>query len=215
MQLPFLLPLLILSTALAAQTAGPSASELAAKVQAHYDTVKDFTADFTLTQKSSLSPAPKTERGEVKIKKPLKMRWTYATGDKSQFISDGVKLYAVFPRDKYVQVSGLPRENESATWLLFLAGRGSLTRDFTPSLPAAQPAAEWRLTLKPASKRIVDVQTLTVDVDRQTYQLRGLSVIDDQGSTSSYRFTNLRENRNLNDQEFVFSNPSGLALRYE
>ena len=69
--------------------------------------------------------------------------------------------------------------------------------------------------MRPATKRVADLQLMTLDVDRTTYQLRGITIIDDQGGTSVYRFTNLRENRNLSDREFVFSNPRGLALRYE
>ena len=199
-----------------AQSSRPSAAELAAKVQAHYATVKDFTADFTQTQKSSLSPKAVIERGDVAIKKPLKMRWNYATNEKNQFISDGVKLYSVFPQGKYVSVSDLPREGEQSTWLLFLAGRGDLTRDFAPSLPADQPGStEWRLLLKPAPGRKADFQTLTLEVDRTSYQLRGLVVIDEVGATNAYRFTNLRENRNVGDRTFVFEIPKGFALKYQ
>jgi outer membrane lipoprotein carrier protein len=215
MRLSILLVAVALSAGLLAQAPAPAPSEVAARVQAHYSTVRDFTADFTLLQKSSLRPKPSEDRGELKVKKPLKMRWTFATNDRSEFIADGIKLYAVFPRDKYVSVSSLPKENESGTWLLFLAGRGDLTKDFSATMPAEQPASEWRLMLKPATKRITDLQLLTLDVDRTTYQLRGMTVIDEQGGTSVYRFSNLRENRNLGDGEFLFSNPKGLALRYE
>ena len=203
-----------LSAAPLAQMTAPSPAELARRVQGHYAAVKDFSADFTLTQRRALSPKASEDRGDLKVKKPLKWRWTFTT-ERKEFISDGIKHYSVFPQDKYVQVSNLPKEDEPGSWLLFLAGRGDLTRDFTPSMPAEQPATEWRLVLKPGSKRVTDVQQLTLDVDRATYQLRGMAVVDDQANTSSYRFTNLRENRNISDREFVFSNPRGLALRYE
>jgi outer membrane lipoprotein carrier protein len=204
-----------LTSTLAAQSAAPSPADLAARVQSHYASVKDFTADFTLRQTSALRPKPTEDRGQLKVKKPLKMRWTFTGSEKKEFIADGVKLYSVMSQDKYVQVSSLPRENEAGSGLLFLAGRGDLTRDFTPSMPPDQPAGEWRLILKPATKRVTDLQLLTLDVDRTTYQLRGMTIVDDQGGTSAYRFSNLRENRNLGDGEFVFTKPRGFALRYE
>src|SRR6187397_3029453 len=84
------------STMLAAQ-APPSATQLAALIQAHYARVNDFTADFTQTQSSPLLPKGRTDRGTVKIKKPLRMRWTYATSDKQEFVSDGLKSYFYEP----------------------------------------------------------------------------------------------------------------------
>jgi outer membrane lipoprotein carrier protein len=197
----------------AAQGTVPSAADLAAKVQAHYSTVRDFTADWSLRQSSALRPVTKTERGTLKIKKPLKMRWTYTTSDKNEFISDGVRVYQVYTEARYFEQSKLPPESESSTWLLFLAGRGDLTRDFIPSMAAEQPDGEWRLALQPRATRTADFKTLTLEVDRKTYQMRGLVVLDDQGSTSAYRFTNLKENQGLSDREFAFTPPRGFVER--
>jgi outer membrane lipoprotein carrier protein len=195
-----------------AAQAAPSAPALAAKIQAHYSTVKDFTADFTLNQTSTMMPRAMVEHGEVKIKKPSRMRWTYQSADKQVFVSDGTRLYSYFPKDRYVSTSVLPRGEEASTALLFLAGRGDLTRDFVPGVPDEQPAGEWRLLLKPMSKQ-ADFKTLTLDVDRETLALRGLTVVDDQGGVSRFRFNNLRENRGLSDSEFTFTIPKGVELR--
>jgi outer membrane lipoprotein carrier protein len=195
----------------AAQNA-PTASELAARVQAHYVTVKDFTADFTLVQTSSRLPKAVEERGQVKVKKPSRMRWTYQTSDKQEFVSDGTRLYSYFPRDKYVTTSPLPKGDEVSTALLFLAGRGDLTRDFAAAVPDEQPAGEWRLLLTPKSPQ-ADFKTMTLDVDRATLALRGFTVVDEQGGVSRFRFLNLRENRGLGDGEFAFQIPKNVEIR--
>lgn len=196
----------------AQETAPPTASTLAARIQARYATVRDFTADFTLHQTSALLPKAVVERGDVKVKKPGRMRWTYATGDRNQFISDGVMVYAYFPRDRYVERSALPKSDETSTALLFLTGRGDLSRDFVASMPADQPAGEWRLTLSPRAKQ-ADFETLTLEVDRTSLAFRGLVVVDEQGGTSAFRFTNMRENRGLSDREFEFVIPRGVEIR--
>ena len=67
-----------------------SAAALATRVQARYATVRDFTADFTLRQRSGLLPRESEDRGKVAIKKPDRMRWTFATGSQSQVVADGV-----------------------------------------------------------------------------------------------------------------------------
>jgi outer membrane lipoprotein carrier protein len=199
---------------LAAQSS-PSAADLAARIQAHWSAVRDFTADFTLTQTSALRPVTTTERGEVRIKKPLMMRWDYETSGKDQFVSDGTNLYMYHRQDRYVDVSRLPGEDESAAWLLFLAGRGDLTRDFVASLPdRPPPATEWHLVLKPVSGRQTDFETLTLQVSRRALQFVGLIAQDDQGQTSSYRFTNVRENRGLTAREFEFEMPRGVEVKW-
>lgn len=190
----------------------PTAAALAARIQAHYDTVRDFTADFTQRQTSPLLPKPVVDRGEVKIKKPGRMRWTYATGDRDEFVSDGTTLYAYFRGDRQVTPTPLPRDEEASSALLFLAGRGNLTRDFDAALAAEQPADEWHLVLTPRSTQ-ADFETLTLEVDRRTLSLRGLIATDEQNGTRAFRFTNLRENRGLSDREFEFVIPRGVEIR--
>ena len=200
---------------LLAQGGSPSAAELAARIQAHYSTVRDFSADFTLTQTSSLRPVTHTEQGEVRIKKPLMMRWDYSTSGKDSFVSDGRSFYAYHRQDGYVDASPLPAEDESSPWLLFLAGRGDLTRDFVPSLPTRQPPAdEWHLVLKPADPGRADFSTLTLQVSRDTLQFVGLIVEDDQGQSSRYRFTNVKENSGLSDRLFAFDMPRNVEVRW-
>jgi outer membrane lipoprotein carrier protein len=193
-------------------TQTPAASDLAARVQARYNTIRDFTADFTQRQTSPLLPKPVVERGEVKIKKPGRMRWVYTTGDRNQVISDGTTIYAYFPQDRHVSPTPMPRGDEASTALLFLAGQGNIKRDFTATMPAEQPAGEWRLTLRPRTQE-ADFETLTLEIDRVSLTFRGLVVVDQQGGTSAFRFTNMRENRGLADSEFAFVVPGGVEVR--
>lgn len=195
-----------------AQDGLPSASALAARVQARYRTVRDFTAAFTQTETNALLPKPVVDRGEVKVLKPSRMRWTYTSGDRNEFVSDGTRQYSYFRRDRYVQITAVPRDDEASTALLFLAGRGDITRDFTASLPADQPAGEWRLVLTPRRPQ-ADFETLTLEVDRQSLALRGLVATDAQGTTRAFRFTDMRENRGLSDREFEFEIPRGVEIR--
>ena len=202
---------LLLSTVAGAAPQTPAPADLAARVQAHYAQVRDFTASFTLTQTSSLLPRPTIERGSVKVKKPGRMRWLY-TVDKKEFVADGSMLYSFFPRDKYVNVNPLPKGDDASTALLFLTGRGDLARDFTSSLDGDQPAGEWRLHLKPKTKQ-TDFTSLTLEVDRATLAMRGITVVDDQGGTSKFRFEGLKENVGLADREFEFKIPPGVEVR--
>jgi outer membrane lipoprotein-sorting protein len=55
--------------------------------------------------------------------------------------------------------------------------------------------------------------SLELQVDRQTLQLRGLVVVDAQGTTNRYRFSNLRENVGLTDRAFQFQFPKGVDVQ--
>src|SRR5713226_502394 len=128
---------------LAARGANPTAAELASALQRKYDGIKDFSADFTHTYEGGVLRKQITERGQLLVKKPGKMRWDYSAPEPKQFVSDGVKMYSYLPQDKQVIVANVAPDDQATTPTLFLAGKGNLTRDFTPSLieaPSGMPA---------------------------------------------------------------------------
>lgn len=188
----------------------PPADQLAKQLQSHYDQVKDFTAGFTQTFRGTALPQQTTERGSVRVKKPYKMRWAYTAPEKKELIADGVQFWDYRPVDRVVLVQPMPKEGEASTALLFLAGRGNVTRDFTAALAATHPEGEWHLSLVPKSKQ-ADFSSLVVQMDRKTFALRGLVKTDDTG-TWTYRFQNLKENVGLADTEFAFKPPAGVEV---
>jgi outer membrane lipoprotein carrier protein len=193
-----------------AQGEQPSATELARKLQARYQTVRDFTADFEQTYQGILLKKSAVERGKVLLKKPSRIRMTYESPEKKVFVSDGVQFYGYFPADRAGTVNPLPKEGESSTALMFIAGRGDLTRDFTASLPPKQPEGEWQLKLVPKTPQS-DFQTLTLIVDRASLALLGFVTVDDQG-TNTIRFSKVKENTGLRDEAFFFSFPKGTEI---
>jgi outer membrane lipoprotein carrier protein len=192
------------------QPATPAADALAAKVQARYATIRDFTADFTLTTTSGLSLGGGTDRGKVIVKKPVRMRWTLETGSRHEVVSDGTRLYNYFPKDKVVNEATL--SDQSSTALLLLTGRGDITRDFTARMAASQPPSEWRLTLTPRTAQ-PDYKEITLSVERASLRLVGLDILDDQGTVRAFRFSNLRENQGVADSVFAFRIPAGVEVQ--
>jgi outer membrane lipoprotein carrier protein len=192
------------------QAAAPSADALAARVHARYATIRDFTADFTLTTTSGLSLGGGADRGKVIVKKPVRMRWTLETGSRHEVISDGTTLFNYFPKDKVVNVAAL--NDQTSTALLLLTGRGDITRDFTARMAPNQPPTEWRLTLTPRTPQ-PDYKEITLAVDRTTLRLVGLDILDDQGTVRAFRFSNLRENQGVADSGFTFRIPPGVEVQ--
>ena len=209
--LPFILLLWLVPAGTGMQVR-PAATETARALQQKYDRVKDFTADFTHTYEGGVLKKKTTESGTVQIKKPGRMRWDYTAPDKKLFISDGHEVYSYIPADKQVIVSGMPAGDDATPAVLFLAGKGDLTRDFTVTYASTGETADtWALRLDPRRKQR-DYDWLVLVVDRKTLQIRALTAGDDQGGQSSFVFTNYRENAGVGDKAFEFKIPRGVDV---
>src|SRR6185295_14155438 len=161
---------------LALSLAGVDAAQLAASLQKKYDGIKDFSADFIHTYEGGVLRKKVTERGRLLIKKPGKMRWEYTSPEQKLFVSDGVKIYSYIPQDKQVVVSSVPTDDTASAPGLFLAGKGSLVRDFTATLtevPPGMPAGTKALKLVPRKPQ-PDYDWIVLLVDQTTLGLRGL-----------------------------------------
>lgn len=203
--------LLLLVPAGTGVQARPPAVETARALQQKYDRVKDFTADFTHTYEGGVLKKKSTEHGTVQIKKPGRMRWDYTSPDKKLFVADGHKVYSYIPADKQVIVNDMPADDEATTAVLFLAGKGNLTRDFAVSYAAGETPDTWALRLDPRQKQR-DYDWLVIVVDRQSLQIRSLTSADHEGGRSSFAFTNYRENAGLSEKAFEFKIPKGVDV---
>jgi outer membrane lipoprotein carrier protein len=207
---------LAVGPALQAQGDSASAEAFASRLQKKYDTVRDFTADFTQTYEGGVLRKKTSERGTVQIKKPGRMRWSYTAPEPKLFVADGEKMYSYVPADRQVVVSRVPPADEAATPVLFLVGKGNLTRDFSVSfadVPGAPPGSVALRLLPRQQER--DYEWLTLVVDRDTLVLRMLIAGDNQGGTSTFAFTNLKENVGLPDRTFSFTIPRGADVIHQ
>ncbi|MPZ19867.1 MAG: hypothetical protein GEV06_18425 [Luteitalea sp.] len=200
--------MLLASDARGAGAEQAAAESLARQVQTHYDGVRDFTADFEQAYQGGVLRQRTIERGRVSIKKPGRMRWEYTAPERKLFVSDGSQIYSYVPADHQVMVQGLPTGDRASTPVLFLSGHGSLLRDFTVAAPgdSSWPSGTRALKLAP-KKPEPEYEWLVLVVDAKSLALRQLVTRDGQGGTSTFTFTNLRENVGLSDNRFVFEIP--------
>jgi outer membrane lipoprotein carrier protein len=203
--------LLLFAGAEPAPQARPDATETARAIQQKYDRVRDFTADFTHTYEGGVLKKTSVEHGAVSIKKPGRMRWEYTTPDKKLFVSDGRKIYSYIPADKQVVIGDMPTDDNATTAVLFLAGKGNLTRDFVVTYAASDAPDTWALRLDPRQPQR-DYDWLIIVVDRQTLQIRSLAAADKQGGRSTFAFTNYHENGGVPDAAFTFKIPKGVDV---
>lgn len=199
----------VLASTSGAQPTPATPEALAQALQKKYDTVRDFSADFVHNYQGGVLRKTATERGSVLVKKPGKMRWRYKAPEEKLFVSDGVKMYSYVPMDNQVIVTDVPAADEATSSILFLAGKGNLTRDFTASYgeESEAPPGSSILKLVPL-KPDREYESLTLVLDARLRMLM-LVTLDAQGGRSAFTFSNFKENVGLSDKEFNFTVPRG------
>lgn len=201
----------LLLTTLHAIPQPQTAQQVAAALQAKYDRIKDFSADFTQQYESGVLKRKLTERGKLQVKKPGRMRWDYTSPEKKVFVSDGRQIYLWVPADNQVTVSPVPKQDEATTAVLFLVGKGNLTRDFKVSFTDEAAAGTHGLRLDPKLPER-DYDWLEIVVDAASLQIRSLTAADRQGGESTFLLSNFKENIGLADKTFAFTIPRGAEV---
>lgn len=186
----------------------PAAIQIAAQIQQNYDRIRDFSADFTHEAESGVLRKKLVEHGTLLVKKPGKMRWAYKAPDEKIFVSDGTQMYMHTPADNQVIVSPVPKLDQATTAVLFLSGKGKLTRDFNVTMLDGASPDTYALRLEPKLQER-DYDWLELVVNRTTLQIQSLATADKDGTRSTFRFSKLKENVGLADKLFAFTIPRG------
>lgn len=192
----------------AQESAAPPIGDLVAALQQRYATVRSLTADFEHRVSGGVLSTTDVELGTVRVKRPGRWRFDYVEPEPKSFVSDGTTVYAHFPLDRQVMVTPVPADAGASNPAAFLSGRGDLVRDFASSYGDAPdaPPGTWVVRLTPLGDN-ADYETLELAVDRRTLDIRRLATTDFLGAVSTYRFDNLRTNRDLPDALFTFEIP--------
>jgi outer membrane lipoprotein carrier protein len=179
-------------------------------LQHKYDATRDFTAAFVHTYEGGALRRKSTEEGDVVVKKPGRMRWTYSKPETKTFVSDGLRMYSYVPADRQVIVSKLPDDRDLSAPIMFLIGKGDLARDFVATWPseAETPPGTAAVRLTP-KQRQPEYVWLLLAVDARTMQLRVIRSLDGQGGTSTFTLSDMKENQNVADSRFEFKIPRG------
>ena len=191
--------------------AQPPAADIAAALQRRYDTIKDFSANFTQTYEGGPLRRKAKESGTVAIKKPGKMRWDYTTPEQKLFVSDGRTMFMYFPADKQVMKNPVPEQDEATSAVLFLMGKGDIVRDFVIRYGDTKVESAYVLRLEPRTRQ-AEYDWLQVTVDRETLQIRELAWGDEQGGRNAIALSNFKENAGLADKLFGFTVPRGTEV---
>ena len=179
-------------------------------IQRQYEKVSTFEADFTQRSYVKMMNQTQSVKGTVKIKKPGKMKWVYGAPDTQILISDGKNLWLYVPEEE--QATKVPVESiySSNTPALFLAGKGKLTRSFNVE-SVSQENQNILVTLVPKNED-QGLARLILHADKKNYQITGSTVYDKLGNKTEIRFSRIRINREIPEEQFQLRTPPGVEI---
>ena len=179
-------------------------------IQRQYEKVSTFEADFTQRSYVKMMNQAQSVKGTVKIKKPGKMKWVYGAPDTQILISDGKNLWLYVPEEE--QATKVPVESiySSNTPALFLAGKGKLTRSFNVE-SVSEENRNILVTLVPKNED-QGLARLILHANKKNYQITGSTVYDKLGNKTDIRFSRIRINREIPEEQFQLKTPPGVEI---
>jgi len=191
-------------------TFGISDQAILAEIQNRYENTNALEAKFIQEYIGKVMRQPQKGEGKVYFKKKGMMRWDYQVPNQ-KFISDGQTLWYYQPEENQVFISNAEKMIKEFG---FLAGEGDLRRDFkflNMNESSSQKEDLFIFELAPRESHPA-VSKLSLSVDKKTYYILQVDVIDGLGNVTRTRFTDIKTNIELPHSFFQFKVPSGVEV---
>ena len=199
--------LLTLSTTIAVPAQTPSAEALARKVDAHYNHLQSLTAHFT--ERYQGMGMDRTEAGTLTLRKPGRMRWAYDAPSGKIFVLDGKFAVSYTPGDSQALRTPAKQLDDLRSPLRFLLGHTEIAKELD-GLVLTLVNGGYTLSGTPKGMQQT-VQSIGLTVDAAG-QIRAMRIEQTDGSTTSFTFTDIRENVPAPDSDFTFTPPPGVTV---
>ncbi|RII28794.1 MAG: outer membrane lipoprotein carrier protein LolA [Geobacter sp.] len=232
--LKFISRLLVSLMLVAVMIQGAAAAELKDVIdtlEQGYRVLTDLQTDFT--QRTTIAAMKREERGggELLMKKPAganaMFRFDY-TKPKQQIISNGKTVWYYLPDNKQVMVMDMAAmfQGGNGVALNYLAGMGSVSRDFTISfagdgrdkkgnyllnlVPKKPTQALARLQLTIASRAVE--RFLVERKPVEPFPILSSVVYDQLGNRTAMDYSRVKVNRGIGNSRFTFKVPAGVEV---
>ena len=178
------------------------------------DTVRDFFAELSSLQAGFHQKVvdadnilQQVSEGQMWIQRPGKFRWDYETPYRQQIISDGHRLWSY--DEDLAQVTVQPIDKVlSSTPAMLLSGLQPVEEVFEmEALPAADGLLHVRLQPRSDASNINEIHLYFVNE-----ALVRIEALDGFGNTTTFDFTGLLRNADLEAKLFHFEPPPGVDI---
>ena len=183
------------------------AAESGNPVQTFFNDLDTLQADFHQEVRDGDNTVQQVSDGKVWIQRPGRFRWDYASPYKQQLVSDGERLWNYDQDLEQVTVQPIG-EVLSATPAMLLGGSQPIEGIFTVE-PLPADGKRQQVLLKPKSDDS-NVTALLLDFTDQV--ISGIRAEDSFGNITTFTFSNLVRNRELDSALFRFEPPAGVDI---
>ena len=145
----------------------------------------------------------------------------YVEPEKQTLVSDGRTFWLFTDRLKQVMVSKSGGFGFGATPLLFLSGKGKLKKNFHVTVEevgiARRSGGIWRagqphrIRFEPKSAG-ASFRRMWIEAEPENYSILTLAYVDNFGNKSHLRFSNVKENVSIAEEEFRFVTPPNVEV---
>jgi outer membrane lipoprotein carrier protein len=187
--------------------AGVQAAESGNPVQIFFNDLHTLQADFHQEVRDGDNTVQQVSDGKVWIQRPGRFRWDYASPYKQQLVSDGERLWSYDQDLEQVTVQPIG-EVLSATPAMLLGGSQPIEGIFTVE-PLPGDGDRQQVLLKPKGDDSNVTALLLNFIDQVISSIRAE---DSFGNITTFTFSNLVRNRELDSGLFRFEPPAGVDI---
>ncbi len=185
--------------------AGLDVSSAIEGVEKRYNRPRTMQLSFSQTYTWQGRP-PRTESGNLYLRKPRRMRWEYDTPAGKVFLSDGKDVYFYSPTAHRVEKMPLKESGDLRTPLAFLMGRLDLRRDFREFRSRPQGGNLHVIALPNSKKSPYEHVVFVVTPE---FRIEELVIRSEDGSVMEFEFSAEKVNPPLDADVFQFEVPEG------
>jgi outer membrane lipoprotein carrier protein len=188
------------------------ALKLAHAVDEHYNHLRSLEANFTETYRGE--GTERVESGTLWLKKPRKMRWEYRSPREKLFVSDGQSVWFYLPAERQLRRTELRKLDDLRSPVAFLLGKAKLEKELrglskaTDQMPMAAGNTVLRGVPEAMAEQVSEVQLEVAPGN----QIARIVLIEADGGTTEFRFSDWKENVEVSDSRFEFTPPPGVEI---
>ena len=189
------------------------------RLQSRYERTKDLEAEFRQSTRIEGFATPITSSGRMYVKKPGLLRWDYLDPTVEEIYVAGNDVMMYVPEHKQVLVGKLTHMAASQAPLQLLQGAAKLDEHFTIEPTKSGERGEGGLPLIALIPKGSETETATrtvvrivLEVQPKTYFIKKVAIHEISGNISTFTFSNLKPNANLDKSVFHFDVPQGVEV---
>jgi outer membrane lipoprotein carrier protein len=199
--------LLLLAALVPLRAADINVTQVLKGVEDRYNHIQ--TLEISFGEINTLQGRKRSERGDLFLRKPGKMRWQYTQPAGKLFVSDGKFIYAYYPDDNRAEKMKLKETDDMRAPLAFLLGRLNFKEDFR-SFAATPDRDNVFITAQAKSDNMPYTEvTFLISPDSVIHYIK---VKNQDGSLLEYTFENEKRNPPIPESMFSFVPPPGVEF---